>query len=147
MANAYLALKQKQQQEVDNFPFMFAFSNKQFEEGMAKLGLEASDTDKIYSIGGGGYVRKTDSQAMGEMFERHAREMKEAIKSDTTGDGFIFEMFNYELGNHEYVITGDTGDTLDALGLTLEEVNASEKLKNGLRKAMNAQHEWLEKHG
>lgn len=146
MANAYSTLKQKQQQEVDNFPFMFAFSDKQFEEGMAKLGLEASDTDKIYSIGGGGYVRKTDSQAMGEMFGRHAREMQEAIDADPTGDGFIFEMFDYELGNHEYVITWDVDPTLDALGLTIEEVNASEKLKHGLQKAKKAQYDWLEQH-
>jgi hypothetical protein len=92
MKNAYLALKRKHQEEVNNFPMMFAFSNKQFAEGMAKLGLTENDTDKIYSIGGGGYIRKTDSEALSEMFDRHNKEMKNAIDSDLTGEGFIFDM-------------------------------------------------------
>lgn len=135
MANAYLILKKKHQDEVENFPMAFAFSNKQFDEAMEKLGLAATDTDKVYSIGGGGYIRKTDSESLSEMLGRHTKEMQDAIDSDTTGDGFIYEMFNYELGNHEYGYTWDVEPTLDALGLTLDEVNASAKLKHGLKKA------------
>lgn len=139
MANAYLALKQKHQAEVNNFPMVFAFSNKQFEEAMQKLGLTADDTDKIYSIGGGGYIRKTDSKALSEQVDRHTKEMQAAIDADATGDGFIFEMFNYELGNHEYSYTREVEPTLDALGLSMEEVNADAKLKHGLQKARKAQ--------
>lgn len=139
MENAYLALKQKHQDEVNNFPMMFAFSNKQFKEGMEKLGLQETDTDKIYSIGGGGYIRKTDSKALSELFERHEKEMQAAIDDDMTGDGFVFQMFNYELGNHEYTYTRDVEPTLDALGLTLKEVNANKKLLHGLSNAMKAQ--------
>ena len=32
-------------------------------------------------------------------------------------------MFSYELANHEYCITYDIEPTLDALGLTLDEIN------------------------
>ena len=59
-----------------------------------------------------------------------------AIAADTTGDGFIFDMFVYELANHEYCITYDLEDTLDALGLTPEEVNADKRLSHGLNKAI-----------
>lgn len=136
MSNQYLILKQKHQEEVNDFPMMFAFSNKQFEEGMIeKFGLTKDDTDKICSIGGGGFIRKTDSKALHEMLDRHAREMQESIDGDTTGDGFIFDMFDYELANHEYSYTWDIEPTLDALGLTIDEVKANDKLLHGLEKA------------
>lgn len=135
MTNAYLILKRKQQEEVNNFPMVFAFSDKQFEEGMEKLGLTATDTSEVYSIGGGGIIRKTDSKTFGDMLEMQKKEMDEAIEADTTGDGFIFDMFSYELANHEYSYTWDIEPTLDALGLTIDEVNASDKLLNGLKKA------------
>ncbi|MCK2000804.1 hypothetical protein MZM54_05300 [[Brevibacterium] frigoritolerans] len=132
MTNTYSTLKQKHQEEVNNFPMGFAFSNKQFEEAMEKLGLTATDTDKVVSIGGGGFIRKTDSEALGEMWSRHKKEMKDAIDNDTTGDGFIYHMFSYELANHEYGYTGEIEPALDALGLTIDEINASESLLYGL---------------
>jgi hypothetical protein len=135
--NSYYELKKKHQQEVNNFPMAFAFSNKQFEAGMRKLGLEPTDTDKVYFLGGtGGFYRKSDAKALHEMFERHDKEMKEAINADTTGDGFICDMFSYELANHEYGYTYELDDTLDALGLTMDEINSKENLKQGLKLAL-----------
>jgi hypothetical protein len=139
--NTYLTLKQKQQEEINNFPMVFAFNDSQFEEGMIKLGLTKNDTDKIYSIGGGGFIRKTDSELLNNISKRHAQEMQEAIKSDTKGDGFIFEMFNYELGNHEYSYTGDVIPTLEALSLTLEEVRNNPIMYKALQLAKTAQYE------
>jgi hypothetical protein len=136
--NAYLELKRKHEKEVKDFPMVFAFSDSQFKEAMEKLELTESDTDKIYSIGGGGFIRKTDSQALKEMTERHSKEMQDAIDSDENGQGFIFDMFDYELANHEYCITWEVEPTLDALGLTYEEVMANEKLKHGLELAKKA---------
>mgnify|MGYP003310686800 CR=1 FL=1 len=134
--NRYAELKDRQQKEVDAFPMMFAFSRKQFDEGMKRLGLEPTDTDKIYSLGNGGFIRKTDSDALSEMLNRLSEEMEKAIAEDTTGEGFIYDMFCYELSNHEYSYTHDVSDTLDCLGLTMEKVNADERLLHGLKKAM-----------
>lgn len=136
---SYLILKRKHEVEVNAFPMVFAFSNKQFAEGMAKLGLQVTDTDEVFSIGGGGFIRRTDTREFNEMFERHEKEMKEAIDADLTGEGFILDMFDYELGNHEYCITWDVEPTLDALGFTIEEVEADAKLLHGLNKARKAQ--------
>ena len=133
--NRYSVLREKQQKEIDAFPFMFAFNKQQFAEGMAKLGLKETDTDKIYSIGQGGYIRKTDSEALAEMLDRHGEEMEKEIAADTTGDGFIYDMFYYELANHEYSYSGSITDTLDCLGLTQEKVNADKRLLHGLKKA------------
>lgn len=137
--NAYKVLKEKHQNEFNEFPMMFAFSNAQFAEGMKKLGLKPTDTDKIYSFGGGGYYRKTDSAALKELLLKHAKEMQEAMENDLTGEGFIFDMFNYELANHEYGYTNDLEDTLDSLNLTLDQINSNPQLKHGLEKAIKAQ--------
>ena len=141
--NEYRTMKARHQKEVDEFPFFFAFNNKQFAEGMKKFGLNIEDTDKIYKLGTtGGYYLRTDSDRLFEMFARHTEEMDKAIDNDATGDGFIFEMFNEELADHEYIVSGDVTSTLDALGMTIDEVNSSKTLLHGLKKAINVQGEY-----
>lgn len=136
MPNLYKELHDRHQAEINAFPFGFAFSQEQFDKMMVeRFNLEPTDTDKIYSIGGGGYIRKEDHQAMCDMIERHAKEKKDAIAADLTGEGYIYDMFVYELANHEYMITMTSDDTLDALGLTWEDVKADSRLSHGLKKA------------
>jgi hypothetical protein len=135
MTNQYKVLKDKQSKEFNDFPISFAFSDKQFKEGMERLGLTENDTDKVYSIGGGGFIRKSDSKKFSEMLNKQDEEMRIAIEQDTTGEGFIYDMFRYELANHEYGYTFELDDTLRALGLTFEKVESNEKLLNGLMKA------------
>ena len=142
MANKYSELKAKHQQEVNDFPMFFAFSQAQFDEGMKKLGLKPTDTKKIYSLKGtGGFYRKSDSQALKDMFLRHSQERAAAIAADETGDGYIYDMFAYELANHEYGYTWDLEPALDALGLTMEDINEDPRLLHGLEKAR----EWYHK--
>ena len=133
--NTYRQLKNRQQKELDAFPLGAAFSNKQFEEMMQGWGFAVDETDKIISIGAGCFIRKSDKEAFFNMFERHNKEMQDAIAADTTGDGFIYDMFYDELANHEYCITYDLDETLDALNLTAEQVNADKRLLHGLNKA------------
>ena len=137
--NAYSQLKDRQEKEFNEFPMFYAFNDKQFGEGMEKFGLSSADTDKIYSAGAEGYYLRTDSQKLKDLLNRHEKEMSDAIKADTTGDGFIFDMFDYELSNHEYCYTGDTEDTLDALGLSMEEIEKSPALSAGLKNAIISQ--------
>lgn len=133
--NRYAELKQRQQQEFATFPMQFAFSDKQFAEAMAALGLEPTDTDKVYKAPGGGIYRREDGPRLKEMMDRFDRELQEAIDGDETGDGFTYEMFQYEMRNHEYGYTMDLDETLDALGYTLDEVQADPRLSHGLEKA------------
>ena len=137
MMNQYQILKDRQQKEFSAFPMGAAFSQKQFDEMMAKWGLLPTDTDKILHIGGGCYIRKTDREAFHELVDRLYREKQEAIAADTTGDGIIKDMFLYELANHEYCITYDLEDTLNAVGLTVDEINADKRLLRGLEKALS----------
>lgn len=134
--NQYRKLKNEHQKRVNALPIKFAFSNEQFREAMAALGLSENDLDKIYTFRGtGGFYRRTDAQMIHDTFEQNEREMREAIAADKDGTGFIKDMFRYELANHEYCITFDLEPTLDALGLTADEVNDSPALLNGLQLA------------
>jgi len=140
--NLYTALKEKHQAEVNAFPMQFAFNQKQLEEGLIKLGLKPTENYKVCQLPGtGGFYRRTDAKALHEMFDRHTAEMQEAVDQDITGDGFIFAMFNYELANHEYNYTGDITDTIEALGLTYEEIQKSSSLLHGLDRACKYQME------
>jgi hypothetical protein len=132
-------MKQKHQKEVNDFPLGFAFGNKQFKEMMEKWGLTENDSDKIYSIGNGGFVRKSDSKRMHEIFDRNNKEMQEAMKDKD----FAFSAFDYELSNHEYCITYEVDETLESLGLTYQEVRENPMLKDALSRAKKAQEKYM----
>lgn len=144
MKNKYIELKEKNQKIVNSFSVAFAFSDRQFNEGMKKLGLKPTDTDKVLSIGGGGFIRKTDAKAFEKMWDDIRTEEKKAIDNDTTGEGYIKDMFLYELGNHEYCITGDLTETLEALELTVKEIKENKKLSHGLELALKEYAEEIE---
>ena len=133
--NRYADLKQRQQQEFGTFPMQYAFSNQQFAEGMAALGLKPADTDKIYKVPGGGFYRREDGSRLKTMMDRFDQELHEAVAGDKTGDDFIYEMFLYELENYEYGCTMDLSETLDALGYTPEDIQANPRLSHGLERA------------
>ena len=136
MKNTYLQQEEKHAQEVNNFPMFFAFSKERLGEGLEKLGLKKEDIDKITSIGAGGFIKKDDVDKYIAMMQRFEAENKKRIDEDIDGTGYIFEMFFYELNNHEYNYTGELTQTLDALGFTMQEVNNQVNLKNGLKLAM-----------
>ena len=134
--NQYAKLRQRQQQEFNALPLGFAFSQKQFDEMMGGWGLDPEkDLDKILRIPGGSFVQKKVADLFHQTMERHDADMAAAIEGDQTGEDFIYEMFLYELDNHEYGYTMDTEDTLDALGYTAAQVLGDPRLKRGLEKA------------
>ena len=145
--NRYADLKQRQHKEFSAFPIQFAFSDQQFVEGMAALGLKPTDTDKVYKISGGGFYRKEDSPRLKEMLDRFDRELQEAIAADPTGEGFIYEMFLTELNNHEFGYTMDRSEALDALGYTADEVLSDPRLNRGIEKAATEICRWVEQRG
>ena len=69
----YEELKNKQQKEMNAFPIGAAFSDRQFKEMMQHWGLTEEDTDKIYSIGYGAFIRKSDKSAFFELLDRQKK--------------------------------------------------------------------------
>lgn len=112
----YEEMRNRHQKEFNAFPCFFAFDNKQFDEGMKKLGVESKQ--EIYSGGNGMYYRKADSPKLMEMMDRFDREQTEAYKDDN----FLKNAMVYELGNHEFCITLDPEPTMEALGMKLKDL-------------------------
>lgn len=133
--NAYEQLKKRHQEEVNAFPMHFAFGHEQIERKIKELKLSKDPkkrAEQIVPIGAGGFVLKADYPAFVEMFKRHSRERIEAMAEGEKGGTYLYDMFRTELLNHEYGYTTDFSDTLDALGLTLEDVEKKPVLKEAL---------------
>ena len=136
--NQYQEMRDKQQQAINAFAhenMFFAFSNDQFNDGLTRHNVTIND---IVSIGAGGYLLKSKRAEFAALNKTCRDEINAAIAGDPTGDGFIYDMFYYELNNHEYIITGDVDDTLDALNITAADLDANPALRHGLKKACDA---------
>ena len=134
----YKQMKDRHQAEVNALPLAFAFSRDQYRERLAKWSIteEEAEAGAIVGIGGGGFIRSSDRDLVIGTFERIHDEEQAAIKADQDGTGYIYEMFLTELANHEYSYTGDIMETLEALNITADDLENSEALRNGLKKAV-----------
>lgn len=119
----YTELRRRQQKEFEQFPCFYAFSDDQFLAGTHLLG--AVSEDELYRGPGGMFYLKRDSAKLLELVTKLDNEMKAAFADDT----FLFDAFVTELANHEYCITYDAEEALDALGLTKAEVDSDERMK------------------
>ena len=118
----YRELMERHQKAFEAFPAFDAFNKEQFAEGKLKLGvLEDSELYRGYA---GMFYRKKDADALRAMMRRFDEEKKEAFKDDK----FFYDAVYYELANHEYCITYDDEDTLDALGITMEELEEDQRM-------------------
>lgn len=121
--NKYMEWKNKRQEEFNKLPIKYAFSDKQFKEGMEQLGLHETETDKVFSIGGGGFMKKEDKPLLDKFIEE---DNFEELKQDKE---FFIDMLVYELGNHEYSYTRDLEDTLEACDITQEQLENNERIR------------------
>lgn len=134
--NDYQKMRNRHQQEFNMLPLGFALNQKQFNEMMRGWGLHPErDVKELTCIGNCGYIQKKDVELLRQTSARHKEELAAAIESDTTGDGFIFQMFYYELKSHEYGYTGDADDTLDTLNYTMAQVRSDQRLYRGFQQA------------
>lgn len=134
--NKYLEMKKRHQKELNKLPFICAFSDDQLKESMKKSGLKyPDDLNQLVSVTPGTFIKQDNVSEMQALFRKHKKERKEALASDKDGTGFIYQMFYHELCNYEYGYTEEVDDTLDALGLTLDDINADKRLLKGFNKA------------
>lgn len=118
----YHELMDCQQKELEAFPAFYAFSNEQFEEGKKRLGV-VEDTE-LYRGYAGMFYRKKDAETLRAMMRRFDKEKREAFKDDK----FFYDAVYSELANHEYCITYEDEETLDARGITMEALEADQRM-------------------
>ena len=138
--NQYKRLSDDHQKRVSAFLdkyALFACNDKQFQEGLQRLGISREDAGrKLVRMGGtGGFMLKDRSGEYNTLAETIAAETDAAVHDPVNGPGFAYDMFYYELANHEYSYTGRAEDALDALGYTWEDVQKDEILKAALKRA------------
>ena len=138
----YKEMKDRHQAEVNALPLAFAFSEKQYRDKLAEWQItpEEAKAGAIIGIGNGGFIRASDRDLVISTFERIADEEAAAIAADQDGAGYIYQMFLYELNNHEYSYTGDIDETLDALHISNKDLAENPALLNGLNLALKAIH-------
>ena len=128
----YSEIKKETEQKLENQKGIFyAFSKKDFEEGMKKIGLAPKDTNKIIDIGSGGFILKSEEKNFLDIFKVKKEKIKDLLNNEDEAKNAML----YELINHEYGYTFDEEDAMAALGLTLEEVANSELLSRALKRA------------
>lgn len=138
MKESYKELRERTQEEFNKLPIYFAFDDEQYKRLLSKLDLtdEEARNGALMSLPSGGIIRSSDKDLVIGTFKRFWDARNEAIKEDLTGNGFIYQMFLYELQNHEFIITQDPEETLSTLGITEEQLNENTALKNGLEAAI-----------
>ena len=113
----YWDMANRHQAEVNALPIYFAFSKKQFKDMLLRMGV-SNPKAELYRSAGGGFYRKADAKLVRGTFARVAKELHDAL---TTSYEFAVDTFKSELANHEFCITYDPEDTIDALGLDMED--------------------------
>lgn len=146
--NTYAEMKKRHQEEVNALPIYWAFTEERFDEVLKELGLTKNDTDKLCNTFGGGFCLAKDAQMIADTLARNFKEVEDAIQADETGDGFIKDMFLYELRDHEYGPAPDFSDatlsnvTRDILQKYSPETLENVRLKDDLELSC-ATSEWL----
>ena len=129
----YLELKERHQKEINDFPIAYVFGDSEEKRKELMKKLRVDSLDEVISFGCGGYIAKANKKAFVDLAKTHSQE----IRNNYNDLDFVVDMFVYELENHEYGYTGDIEETLDALNLTLDEINANQTLVMGLKIALD----------
>ena len=141
----YDQLRAKHQKKVDSLPMYFAFGDAQFKELMEKLGYKEEEKflNDICTIGAGSIILKKDKDLILNTFLENEKEMEKAFEDDD----FLQSAFEFELANHEYIITYDIMDTLRALGISLKEYQESERMQKIMNQAIKNYKKDMERFG
>ena len=118
---------EKRPKEINALPIGFAFSDRQFEEMKAKLGVK--ENSELYRLGStGGFYRKIDSDLIHGTFDRHAKERRDRIFTpDGIDKEYLEEMFYFEMCNHEFAINHDgTAEVWAACFMEDDDMNVPE---------------------
>lgn len=135
----YLEMKERHQAEVNALPIGFAFSEEQYTRQLETWGITKEEADAGAIVGiGGGFIRSSDRDLVLGTLQRIHEESNAAILSDPDGSGYIYEMFFYELANHEFAYTRDISETLEDLGISNKDLAENKALLDGLNLAVKA---------
>lgn len=141
MSNLYKELIDKQMAEINVFPVKTATNNEQFKKIVNEWNLSFNEnSDNFYGkqlvpLSLGMFIRKKDVKAFNDMLNRHREEHLKAIEKDTTGEGYIYDMFVYELQKHKYKYTYRVDEVFQTLNISIETLLQNTVMSQALVKA------------
>lgn len=125
----YKEYNEKIRTDVNNFPMIFAFSDGQLYQGMHTLGVK--NPSNLCSIGCNAFIRKQDIPD----YQRMTNEHRQLLQRCLLDADFCYSMFLSEMANHEYIITYDDEEVLDACQLKYEDLESNGMLKEMYERA------------
>lgn len=112
MKKTYEQRKNEFEELTNSTEILRAFSDKQYEEIKPKLEKRKEDWQTLVE-----FMWWITTKKIAENYNKKAKKkIKEFEKLKRLDNQFLLNAFEYELANHEYCITYDIEDTLDALG-------------------------------
>lgn len=115
----YTEFKKIKEERMNTLDIKFAFTEEHFNQIMKEWGLQPTDTHLVTSLGSGGIMQKKDIQTFVDVINQNEKDWQAYMQDDE----FLKGAFIYELANHEFIITYEHGDALDALGLKYDELD------------------------
>lgn len=123
--NKYIEFKNKEHEIYNNMPYIrYAFGEEQIIKVFNEWGLKyPKHRDKVTSLfGAGDIIQKKDlplfNQWKRENLDSLQQEKQELLKDRE----FVYDMFMYELGNHEWQLSYNNNEVLYACGLTRKNI-------------------------
>lgn len=120
-------LKEKDFNDILSEYWFFAFSTDDLYKWLEKLWIDKDKdnlSEKLLKTWAGWYILKEKYNEYTSMQENYPNQLKEFLENEEN----LLEAFYYELWNHEYVITYDITDTLNALWLKYDEMSENQKV-------------------
>ena len=118
MNNLYV----QDEEVIDKFDITFSYDLKELNKILEKLGINSKE---IVSVGMNGFIRKSDVPAFNKMFDNFKDEYIKTIEHEK----YAYELFNYEMMNHEYIITFKDEEILSDCDVDKHLFIADERLK------------------
>lgn len=128
----YTDWNKRKEEAMKELPYIkFAFGKEQIAKVFSDWGLKyPDDIDKVDSFyGAGDIILKEDVPKYKQWYKDTNEKLDKEFDESMKDKEFVKDMFIYELGNHEWQISGDDWDTLDACGLSEEEVENDDFLR------------------
>lgn len=126
--------------KVNSLPIAYAITfssnkdeqNRVFREAMAKLGLWDDQINLVKGNRTGAIWKKKDQPLIDYVWHERKALCKYLMDTD---DEFFLDAIKYELRNHEYMISGDSTDTLRSLYTSWDDIKADERKRRLFRRA------------
>ena len=121
----------------------FAFSDKQFKEGLEKFGIKENEVaDKLYRYIGGGYMLKSAAQEEKQILKRQHRIANKYFNNYKN----LVDALEYEMNNHECGYTGNYSEGLYALGYSWKDLEKDKRLRKAYIEAKKRVYTWFINH-